>query len=183
MPNVGEIRKGKEIGLPGGIYIWSTCADCNKERWVIFIKGLPAYSLCNRCATKEYVRTHQGKNHPNWGGGRYIEEEGYVQIRLSKDDPFYSMVNSSGTVYEHRYVMAQHLGRPLAKDEIVHHLPEAKSKGDNRIEVLELHSTQSHGREWYEELTRLRQKVLDLELENIQLRKSVIDKPKEVSNA
>jgi len=69
--------------------------------------------------------------------GRYADwqiegRSGYVQKWLP-DDPNRS---SSGYVYEHRYVMSNHIGRPLRKGENVHHINGVRH--DNRIENLEL---------------------------------------------
>lgn len=59
-------------------------------------------------------------------GSRYTTREGYVFLK--RDD---------GRVQaEHRYVMEQSLGRPLAKGETVHHINGVRD--DNRLENLEV---------------------------------------------
>lgn len=45
---------------------------------------------------------------------------------------------------EHRYIMEQHLGRKLTKNEVVHHIN--GNKQDNRLENLELMSRSEHSR-------------------------------------
>jgi hypothetical protein len=61
---------------------------------------------------------------------------GYWIVPVAKEDRHLS---GGETPYpEHRLVMAKHLGRPLAPDEVVHH--RNGEKNDNRIENLELWS-------------------------------------------
>lgn len=67
-----------------------------------------------------------------WRGGKFKREDGYVQIYrpagYETDCRLYLM--------EHILVMERHLGRPLYKDETVHH--KNGIRDDNRIENLEL---------------------------------------------
>ena len=48
------------------------------------------------------------------------------------------------TVQVHRYVMEQHIGRPLLSTELVHHIND--DRYDNRIENLEIISPKEHSR-------------------------------------
>ena len=63
---------------------------------------------------------------------KWVTHWGYVHVYL----PDHPMANSAGAVYEHRLVMAEHLGRPLTADENVHHINGCRT--DNRVENLEL---------------------------------------------
>lgn len=70
--------------------------------------------------------------------------QGYIKRNLSTCTPEeYALVRPmaheiGGTEYvlEHRFVMAMQLGRPLAKEEIVHH--RNNDRADNRPENLEI---------------------------------------------
>ena len=57
-------------------------------------------------------------------------------MRLRPDDPLYPMATSAGYVQEHRYVMANALGRILGSHETVHHINDDKT--DNAIGNLQL---------------------------------------------
>ncbi len=136
MDNVGDIRKGTEIGYKSSAkYIWHACMDCGKERWVAIIKGKPESKICLHCANVKSGFAIKGKGSCQWEGGR-ISRKGYTLIKLYSDDFFYSMASKDNYVREHRLAMAKHLGRCLLRQEEVHH--KNGIRDDNRIENLEL---------------------------------------------
>lgn len=76
--------------------------------------------------SKAKLGKYKGVKHPNWNGGKRIDEKGYVRV----------WVNTKKWRYEHRLIMEIHLERTLKRNEVVHHINE--NKQDNRLENLML---------------------------------------------
>lgn len=173
MPEIGEIRRGKEIGYMGltSYFIWHACIDCGKERWTCFsIKtNQPRRIRCRVCAQKAFTNSQpcelrRREHSPNWRGGKRVSN-GYILISLHPDDFFYPMVQECGYVFEHRLVVAKALGRNLHRWEIVHHkhakypAGSKEDKQDNRYpENLQLTSDDRH-----KQITILENRIARLE--------------------
>ena len=170
MPNIGDIAKGQVIGKNRGTtYQWCACVECGLERWVNFSFTHQPAQRCQVCGNKapgcrekraESASFHnRGAKNYWWKGGRTKTTDGYIFIMLFPDDFFYSMARSNGYVFEHRLVMAKHIGRNLHRWEIVHHKNHIRD--DNRIENLQLVGDDRHS-----QITILEMRIKKLEAEN-----------------
>jgi HNH endonuclease len=79
----------------------------------------------------------EGKGNPNFSGGKYMDDKGYIRV-LRPKHPY----ANKGYVYEHRLVMEKYLGRYLEPWETVHHINEVKI--DNRVDNFFLTTPDEH---------------------------------------
>ncbi len=182
MPQIGEIKYGKELGknnAKGNMFQWLSCSICGKERWVMYHKVKGYRHNCSQCANKETGKKRIGCNSEKWKGGRFIDSQGYVKIWVSPQDDYYPMAGKDKYILEHRLIMAKYLGRFLTRKEIIHHKNGIKT--DNRIENLELlPNSKSHMRYLGCSNCELRKQIRLLEWEvkelKIQVRNLMIEK-------
>lgn len=90
-------------------------------------------------------RARPGRGHHAFRTGRYLVRGGYYKVLLRPGDPMFEMADKNGTVFEHRLVMAQSLGRPLHHGETVHHID--GNPGNNALSNLQLRQGK-HGKGW-----------------------------------
>ena len=167
MPQLGEVRKGKEIWGTRGTsfdrhkWIWSACELCGKERWVFLYKGKALSTKCKLCSDKIHGIRLSGMPHKRDAkiGNRVEFGSGYIKIRMASDDPYISMADRDCYILEHRLVMARKLGRLLKNSEMVHHLNGIRD--DNREENLALTTRNNHEGNTY--IKALQKRIRELE--------------------
>lgn len=158
---LGDKINASKLGLTGrALLTLVVCESCKQNKWAR--KGYEKNHICASCYhTKAIVGKKlnnaphrddckcgrcrigkgyfKGRNNPMWKGGIKKLASGYVYVFIDPDHKFYSMVSKgvgTGYVAEHRLVMAESIGRPLLREETVHH--KNGIRNDNRIENLEL---------------------------------------------
>lgn len=117
-------------------YIDRKCAQCGGICWMNLHDRTRRESIfCGSACSYAWYAEKSAKS-------RYLNAQGYW-IRYFPGHP---NAKKGGVVLEHRYVMAEHLGRPLEPHEIVHH--KDRNRQNNAIENLELIASNSeHMRE------------------------------------
>jgi hypothetical protein len=154
---IGEITKGKEIGKqpPWKQYLWASCPDCGKERWVQAKQGTPDHFLCKQCYTKH----HNLNNNWNWKGGR-TTCMGYTAVKCRNHPRAHKR---TGYVLEHILVWEQVHNKSVPVGSHIHHINGIKT--DNRLSNLVCLSSSKHATE-HQTLTQVRlQRIRELESE------------------
>jgi hypothetical protein len=142
MNKPGDRKRAKELNFKGHeLYEWYRCGGCGKERWVIIKKGSVGSGRCHKCAQIQEAVTRVGEKHHAWKGGKRTAN-GYVMLYMPDCHKFSSMRVGGRYVFEHRLVMAEHLGRPLTKYDLVHH--KDGTRDNNQLSNLELTQRGKH---------------------------------------
>ena len=89
---------------------------------------------------RKISESHKGKTFKpsKYGGHTKKRGDGYISVYK----PNHPYASKDGYVMEHILVMENHIGRYLAKDEVVHHIN--KNRCDNRLENLQLMTFKEH---------------------------------------
>lgn len=111
---------------------WLCLCDCGVEKEINQGHLRQGHTKSCGCGIVEALRKRTRENHPSWKGGRQITH-GYVKIKGPENHPRNDI---KGYILEHLLIMEQKIGRPIRRDEDVHHINGVKT--DNRPENLEL---------------------------------------------
>lgn len=134
------------------------------------VDGCEKVSVCKGYCQAHYQRYRKGEkvNVPltrqNIGEPQYVQN-GYIAF-TDKDHPM--AVGKHGRVAQHRAVMSEVLGRPLRKNELVHHINGIRH--DNRPENLELFYKGHPPGQRPEELVKWAHEILALYEEEVKQR-------------
>lgn len=125
---------------------WNCICECGNS--VVVSTGTLRAGKQKSCGCGTYIRkSSKGENHHNWKGGIHKTPQGYNKVI------YYDPDNGKRiSIFQHRKVMSDFIGRDLTDDENVHHINGVRD--DNRIENLELwNTTQPSGQRIEDKIT------------------------------
>lgn len=168
MPRIGELKKASELGHKGSYqYIWSSCVDCGKERWVIVVDNKPQWQRCRSCAQINSKRVKvKGEKHGRWKGGTHFDGR-YNKIHNRS----HHRTDKNGYVFEHILIWEEANQELLPDGWIVHHINGIRT--DNRPRNLLAMPKKNHS----PALTtkEVQKRLREIEIENRQLRRALED--------
>lgn len=128
----GRWRAGKEIDVPKRRH--NPGAQCEADGCSNIARS-NGFCDKHRARWKKHGDPSITKHSKEYGAGKdwYVGKGGYVLRWAGKGHP---NATGHGNLYQHRHVMSEMIGRPLRKDENVHH--KNGNRSDNRPENLEL---------------------------------------------
>lgn len=104
-----------------------------------YIKRTP-HAIWNKASSLGLKRNWDGKNNPNWKGGRQQRKNGYIMLPNKKECPY---SYKDGKVLEHVYIWwINYPNDKILYNEVIHHKNNVKN--DNRIENLEKMKRSKH---------------------------------------
>ncbi len=118
--------------------MFKTCPTCGREfKTFACVLKRGGGKYCSKPC-----RPYRGSGNPKWRGGRIVENSGRV-IVYAPDHPNANLMGGTH-IYEYRLITSQMLDRPLADNEIVHHLN--GNVKDNTPENLQVMTQSEHAR-------------------------------------
>jgi hypothetical protein len=123
----------------GTTRMWLCRCECGVEKAVKGFSLTYGESRSCGCLKREQQSSRRGPKSSQWKGGRQKNINGYALIHA----PNHPNTKKSGYILEHVYIMSEILGRPLTKDETVHHRNGIRD--DNKPENLELWTSRHPG--------------------------------------
>ncbi len=112
-----------------------TCEHCGVtfNRWVRDGVREPSWDFVARrfCCQEHSKLWHRGENHPLYRPQGSRRHDGYIRV-----------ARNGKRVYLHRWIMEQHIGRPLLRSEHVHHID--GNPEHNALDNLHLTTSSKH---------------------------------------